>query len=103
MRLTGQHHDRSRTKNLHELLSEPHGLNVTYQPMDIVGLTASVSIARELERCRDEGFRGVNVTHPYKLDAFAHAKPIELCLFVCCLSHTRSALGDGDHHAHMVH
>jgi len=66
------------------LLAELHGLNVTYQPMDIVGLTAPVSIARELERCRDEGFHGVNVTHPYKRDAFAHVTPIGLCLFVCC-------------------
>lgn len=52
--------------------------------MDIVGLTAPVSISRELERCRDEGFRGVNVTHPYKRDAFANVIPIGLCLFVVC-------------------
>ena len=47
--LLGNNRGRSRTKNLHELLAEPHGLNVTYRPMDIVGLTAPVSIARELE------------------------------------------------------
>jgi shikimate 5-dehydrogenase len=40
---------RSRTKNLHELLAELRGLNVTYQSMDIVDLTASLSFARELE------------------------------------------------------
>jgi hypothetical protein len=53
--------------------------------MDIACFTAPVSIVRELERYRDEGFRRVNVIHPYKRDAFAYVTPIELCLFVCCL------------------
>jgi shikimate dehydrogenase len=74
--LLGNNLGRSRAKNLHELLGELHGLKVTYQPMDLLGLTAPVSIDRELERCRNEGFRGVNVTHPYKRDAFAHVTPI---------------------------
>lgn len=70
--LLGNNLGRSRAKNLHELLGELHGLNVTYNPMDLVGRDTHVSIAGELERCRDEGFQGVNVTHPYKVEAFAH-------------------------------
>ena len=66
------------------MLRELHGPNVTYQPLDLVGLTATVSIDRVLERCRDEGFRGVNVTHPYKRNTFAHVTPIGLFLFVVC-------------------
>jgi len=69
--LLGNNLGRSRAKNLHELLGEIHGLNVTYQPMDLLERPDPVSIERELERCRAEGFRGVNITHPYKKDAFA--------------------------------
>lgn len=69
--LLGNNLGRSRAKNLHELLGEIYGLDVTYQPMDLVGRPELVSIADELERCRAEGFKGVNVTHPYKKDAFA--------------------------------
>ena len=70
--LLGNNLGRSRAKNLHELLGELHGLDVTYQPMDLIHSDPPVSIARELERCKNEGFRGVNVTHPYKVEAFAH-------------------------------
>jgi len=68
--LLGNNLGRSRAKNLHELLGELYSLDVTYQPMDLVSHPAPVSIKQELERCRDNGFRGVNVTHPYKREAF---------------------------------
>lgn len=74
--LLGNNIGRSQAKNLHELLGEMHGLDVTYQPMDLLDREQSVSIAVELERCRNEGFRGVNVTHPYKRDAFAHVPTV---------------------------
>lgn len=70
--LLGNNIGRSRAKNLHELLGEVHGLDVSYKPMDLHNHPEPVSIAEELTRCRDEGFRGVNVTHPYKRDAFAY-------------------------------
>ncbi|MEZ5450716.1 MAG: hypothetical protein R3E89_17665 [Thiolinea sp.] len=38
--------------------------------MDLARREQPVAIAAELQRCRAEGFRGVNVTHPYKRDAF---------------------------------
>jgi quinate/shikimate dehydrogenase (NAD+) len=75
--LLGNGLSRSRAKNLHELLGKMHGLNVDYRVMDLAGQPGSVSIARELQRCRDEGFRGVNVTHPYKCDAFLCVKLVD--------------------------
>jgi shikimate dehydrogenase len=68
--LLGNGISRTRAKDLHELLGEMYDLNVSYRVMDLGAQPAPVSITRELERCRDEGFRGVNVTHPYKRDAF---------------------------------
>lgn len=68
--LLGNNLGRSRAKNLHELLGRIHGLDISYYPMDLLDRPRPVSIARELERCRAEGFRGVNVTHPYKKEAF---------------------------------
>jgi len=66
--LLGNNIGRSRAKNLHELLGEIYGLDVTYQPMDLAG-KPEVNIAEELQRCSDEGYTGVNVTHPYKKGA----------------------------------
>ena len=68
--LLGNNLGRSRAKNLHELLGEIYGLNISYHPMDLLTRPTPVSIADELARCRDELFRGVNVTHPYKKSAF---------------------------------
>lgn len=67
--LLGNGIGRSRAKSLHELIGELYGLPIQYRPMDL-GERANVSIGDELLRCRDEGYRGVNVTHPYKRDAF---------------------------------
>jgi shikimate dehydrogenase len=69
--LLGNNLGRSRAKDLNELLGELHGLNVTYEPMDLIDRPGNVSIKQELERCRDLGFRAVNVTHPYKREAFS--------------------------------
>lgn len=74
--LLGNNLGRSRAKNLHELLGQMHGLDVTYEPMDLLHRKKPVSIARELDRCRNEGFRGVNVTHPYKRNAFDHVRTV---------------------------
>ncbi len=73
--LLGNGIGRSRAKNLHEMLGELYGLPVHYQPMDLAS-QAHVSIAAELQRCRAEGFRGVNVTHPYKRDAFHEVQTV---------------------------
>ena len=75
--LLGNGIGRSRAKNLHELLGEMHGLEVSYTPMDLAQQPQPVNIADELQRCREQGFRGVNVTHPYKRDAFQHVQTIK--------------------------
>lgn len=67
--LLGNGIGRSRAKHLHELIGDIYGLPVTYQVMDLENKT-DVNIADELRRCQNEGFRGVNITHPYKRDAF---------------------------------
>lgn len=66
--LLGNNIGRSRAKNLHEMLGEMYGLDVSYQPMDLAG-KPDVNIAEELQRCRREEYTGVNVTHPYKKEA----------------------------------
>ncbi|MFV0438542.1 MAG: shikimate dehydrogenase family protein [Desulfopila sp.] len=68
--LLGNNLGRSRAKDLHEFLGEIHGLAVTYQPMDLLDRSGPVSIVDELRRCQAEGYCGVNVTHPYKKEAF---------------------------------
>ncbi|MCG6931041.1 MAG: hypothetical protein LJE64_10850 [Desulfofustis sp.] len=67
--LLGNNLGRSRAKNLHELLGEIYHLEVTYEPIDLVDRPGPVSIGEELQRCRTLGYRGVNVTHPYKREA----------------------------------
>ena len=52
------------------MLGELHGLKLSYEPIDLLDRPAPVAIEQELERCRNLGFRAVNVTHPYKRDAF---------------------------------
>jgi len=68
--LLGNNLGRSRAKNLHEMLGGFYGLNVIYEPIDLIDRPAPVVIEQELKRCQKLGFRGVNVTHPYKRDAF---------------------------------
>ncbi len=69
--LLGNGISKSRARFLHELLGEIHGLAINYRNMDLADRSEPVSIGEELARCRDEGFQGVNVTHPYKVAAYA--------------------------------
>jgi shikimate dehydrogenase len=75
--LLGNGISRTRAKDLHELLGEMYDLEVHYRIMDLGSLPTPVSITRELKRCSNEGFRGVNVTHPYKRDAFLSVNLME--------------------------
>ena len=68
--LLGDNLGRSRAKNLHELLGELYGIDVSYEPKDLKNSPHPVSIKEELERYRQQGYHGTNVTHPYKRDAF---------------------------------
>ena len=75
--LLGNNLGRSRAKHLHELLGEIYNLDVTYEPMDLIDRPSPVSIGRELQRCQELGYRGVNVTHPYKRDALKYVTTME--------------------------
>ncbi|MEZ5553234.1 MAG: hypothetical protein R3E82_20300 [Pseudomonadales bacterium] len=67
--LLGNGIGRSRAKHLHELIGEQLGHPLTYVPMDLES-RGRVSLADELTRCENAGFAGVNVTNPYKSEAF---------------------------------
>lgn len=75
--LLGNNLGRSRAKHLHELLGELHNLTVTYEPIDLIDRPEPMSIGNELQRCQRLGFRGVNVTHPYKRKALDFVKTVE--------------------------
>ena len=72
--LLGNGIGRSRAGKLHEMLGCLCGVDVSYNLIDLAGREGPVSIGDELARCREAGYRGVNVTHPYKQDAFARVQ-----------------------------
>ncbi len=92
--LLGNQIGRSRVKALHELLGELYNININYRLMDLADKPEPVSILKELERCRREGFRGVNVTHPYKKRAFEHVTTFDH--FPDGLTSVNTVLLDGD-------
>lgn len=75
--LLGNGIGRSRVKDLHEMLGQLYNLDVRYNLMDLALKAGPVSIRGELERCMKEGYRGVNVTHPYKRDAYNAVNVVE--------------------------
>lgn len=58
---------------LHEREAREHGLDCTYTrfDLDLLGL-APTAVGDLLARARDDGYRGVNVTHPCKQLVLAH-------------------------------
>jgi shikimate dehydrogenase len=68
--LLGNNIEKSQSKKLHELIGSLYGINATYELMDLSDKKTTIN--DELLRCQAEGFDGVNVTHPYKIDAFNH-------------------------------
>ena len=73
--LLGNGIGRSRSPFLHELIGRAYGLEVTYLPIDL-SAQQQVNIEDELQRCQQQGFNGVNVTHPYKRAAFQYVTPM---------------------------
>lgn len=70
--LIGQSIAKSRAPSLHRMLGELHGVEVSYElhePRD----ASPEAFAETLARLRAEGYRGCNVTFPYKQIAVAHA------------------------------
>lgn len=71
--LLGNGISKTQSKKLHELIGEVYNLDASYEIMDL-SEKENVNIKDELIRCKNEGFEGVNVTHPYKRDAFEYVK-----------------------------
>ncbi|MCB2100273.1 MAG: shikimate dehydrogenase [Rhodobacterales bacterium] len=63
--LIGENISKSRAPRLHPLLGRLCGLDVTYTPFDSEGVPGFDPMAT-LQARMDEGFKGLNVTHPYK-------------------------------------
>ena len=61
---------RSRAPELHRLAGRICGIELGYELIDLASAPADAFDAT-LEACRAQGYRGVNVTHPYKERALA--------------------------------
>ncbi|UTW10133.1 shikimate dehydrogenase family protein [Marinobacterium rhizophilum] len=73
--LIGQSIAQSRSPALHGMLGEMHDLAVSYElhePAD----ASEAAFAATLKRLREQGYRGVNVTFPYKQLALGHAAEV---------------------------
>ncbi len=74
--LLGKGIAKSQSKNLHELLGELYDIPVTYHSLDMAKRSGLISVHNELKKCWNQGYRGINVTHPYKREAYAEVKPL---------------------------
>lgn len=74
--LLGNGISKTQSKKLHELIGEVYNLDANYELIDLSN-KENVSIKEELLKCQENGFTGVNVTHPYKIEAFKCVKTIE--------------------------
>jgi len=68
--LIGAGISRSSSPRLHKFLGDLHGVDVEYHSIDASD-TPDFDFNATLDRCAAEGFRGVNVTHPFKADVCA--------------------------------
>ena len=68
--LVGENISRSRAPRLHEYLGRLCGLDVRYARLDSEGIDRFDPLA-VLQDCMDKGFRGLNVTHPFKREVAA--------------------------------
>jgi shikimate dehydrogenase len=67
--LIGDNIKRSRSPLLHRLAGRLCGLDVSYEPLIPADLGLSFDAA--FDRCSASGFRGINITYPYKERVFA--------------------------------
>jgi len=66
---------RTRSGDLHRLLGDLTGFDTSYELIDLELTARPATLADTLASCRARGFRGVNVTRPYKQEAFALVAP----------------------------
>ncbi|MDW6005239.1 shikimate dehydrogenase family protein [Vibrio mangrovi] len=67
--LVGQRIQKSQSKKLHEYLGEYYNLGATYDYFDIE-LDGHQALEDKLAELKEQGYRGVNVTFPYKVWAW---------------------------------
>ena len=67
--LIGDNIKRSKSPLLHRLAGRLCGLDVSYEPL--IPADMGLDFDAVFERCRAEGFRGINITYPYKETVFA--------------------------------
>lgn len=70
--LIGDNIRRSKSPLLHQLAGRLCGLDVTYEPL--IPADMGVDFDTVFQRCRAEGFRGINITYPYKETVFPRLK-----------------------------
>lgn len=68
--LIGDNIARSRSPLLHRLAGEQNGLDVTYDRL--IPVEMGLPFEAVFGRCAAEGYRGINVTYPYKERVVAH-------------------------------
>jgi shikimate dehydrogenase len=93
--LIGDNIRRSQSPLLHRLAGRLCGLDVSYEPL--VPADLGLDFDAVFDRCRDDGFRGINITYPYKERVFGRLQirsPAVRALGACNL-----ALFEGDHPA----
>lgn len=74
--LLGNGISKTQSKKLHELIGDLYDLDATYHLLDLSS-KQNVKIEDELKKCEEENFDGVNVTHPYKIEAFKSVEVME--------------------------
>lgn len=67
--LVGQHIQKTQSNRLHTWLGQQYGLDVSYELFDMV-LDDAKALSELLLDLQEKGYRGVNVTHPYKVKAW---------------------------------
>ncbi|MBY8273774.1 quinate dehydrogenase [Vibrio fluvialis] len=67
--LIGQHIQKSKSPQLHELLGKKLNINTTYELFDCE-LENEQALFALLNDLKQRGYRGVNITHPYKVWAW---------------------------------
>jgi shikimate dehydrogenase len=93
--LIGDNIRRSQSPLLHRLAGRLCGLDVSYEPL--IPADLGLDFDAVFDRCQDAGFRGVNITYPYKERVFSRLQirsPAIRALGACNL-----ALFQGDHPA----
>ena len=90
--LIGDNIRRSQSPLLHKLAGHLVGLDVSYEPL--IPADLGLDFDAVFDRCRDDGFRGINITYPYKERVFGKLRirsPATRALGACNL-----ALFEGD-------